>query len=1160
MPVTYYFIAAFGLVSYMALTWVIVDVLKLPSQYVTTVRILSGAVGLLFAGLFLWWKGKRGGGGAQAGAAALPSEADDMSPLFRDAELRLAASPLGSDARISTLPVIFGLGEANSAKTSTFVNCGAEPELIGGHVYQEGYIVPTRAVNVWFARNAVMLEAGGRLLEDGNRWNALLQRLKPKRLRSLFTQKKQAPRSAIVYFDVETLMKPGAQESATLVARKLNARLGEVSRALGIQLPVYVIFTRCDRMPFFQEFVGNFSEEEARQVVGVTVPMAFNARVGVYAEEETRRLTAVFNDLFLGLADQRPVQLAREVNSQKLPGVYEFPREFRKIRALAVQFLIDLCRPSQLQTSPYLRGFYFSGVRPVEVREVVQAPRLQQAPSRGAGATGIFALQPDPSAAAPAAPQSVQVRRIPQWVFLSRLFNDVILRDQIAFQASASGVGADNARRWLLGGGCLLALILGGLWTNSYFNNRGLQKQVNEAVVGIGSTSGESPELPPVEALRRLESLRQSVELLSRYNREGAPWSLRYGLYTGDALLPTVRRLYFSRFNQLLFGATQAGLLDFMRKVPSTPGPNDDYGYAYDTLKGYLITTYEYKRSTKLFLSPLLMNRWAGRRKVDPDRLALAQKQFDFYSEELKYDNPFSKESDSAAIERTRRYLAQFAATERIYLALLATANQKFPPVNYNKQFQGSGQVIVNNKDIGGAFSKEGWPFMQEAIKNFEKYFAGEEWVLGPQTSAALDHAKIEPILLARYKADYIGNWRDYLKNSTVLRYGSVEDASRKLGLMSNNNSFLLALFCLASENISKASEEGVKNAFQPVSFVTPPGCLDRYIGGSNQNYMNALVALQSSLDAVVRARNPNDPSVNATLQLASSAKISVRQLAQNFRIDKENHIDQQSEKILMDPITYIEGLLGRLAPAQINGEARRFCQDFQGVVNKYPFNTSSQIDATLDEINRVFKPGSGTLWVFYDQNLKTYLIKQGSQYAPNTADATIRVTPAFVSFFNRAASFSDALYRTNPQGDPLVNYSMRAVASEGIQSLTLTLEGQTLKSNAAGGQQANFQWPGQRAHEARMAGSLGGPEFGLLTYNGLWAVFRFFGDADRWQPAGAGFNFEWVPRQGQSNQPMTLSSGKPLTVRYFLEMGTQEPIFRKNYLAGFNCVSQAAQ
>ncbi|MCU0245364.1 MAG: hypothetical protein MUC42_02250, partial [Bryobacter sp.] len=200
----------------------------------------------------------------------------------------------------------------------------------------------------------------------------------------------------------------------------------------------------------------------------------------------------------------------------------------------------------------------------------------------------------------------------------------------------------------------------------------------------------------------------------------------------------------------------------------------------------------------------------------------------------------------------------------------------------------------------------------------------------------------------------------------------------------------------------------------------------------------------------------------------------------------------------------------------------------------------------------------SGSLWLFYEQNLKQHLVRQGPQYvaAPN---ATIRITPQFLRFFNRAAAFSDALYHGQPQ-EPQLAYTLRALPAEGVQRLTLRLDGQELRSTGAGGAQERFNWPGARAREARLAGSLGGTDLGFLSYDGLWAVFRFFGDADRWEVAGAGYNFEWVPRQGQSGQPMTLSNGNPLKVRYFLDMGTTAPIFQKGYLSGFQCPPQAAQ
>ena len=79
-------------------------------------------------------------------------------------------------------------------------------------------------------------------------------------------------------------------------------------------------------------------------------------------------------------------------SKDKLPGIYEFPRELRKLRTLLVQFLVDLARPSQLSVNPFLRGFYFSGVRPVIVGDIAPAAPQVQAAEAGldGGATRIF--------------------------------------------------------------------------------------------------------------------------------------------------------------------------------------------------------------------------------------------------------------------------------------------------------------------------------------------------------------------------------------------------------------------------------------------------------------------------------------------------------------------------------------------------------------------------------------------------------------------------------------------------------------------------------------------------------------------------------------------------------------------------------------------------
>ena len=217
--------------------------------------------------------------------------------------------------------------------------------------HQDNTVAPTRTANLWLAKNTIFTEAGSQLLTDRSRWVKLIRRLRPGSLKSVVGGNAQAPRAAVVCVNAEMFTQQGASDYFATVAKTTQERLGEISQALGISFPVYVLFTRCDRLPFFADYVRALTNEEAGQVLGVTLPMR-NVQAGVYAEEETRRLSASFDSLFYSLADKRLNFLPRESDPQKVPGAYEFPREFRKLRNAVVQFLVDVGRSQPIARQP----------------------------------------------------------------------------------------------------------------------------------------------------------------------------------------------------------------------------------------------------------------------------------------------------------------------------------------------------------------------------------------------------------------------------------------------------------------------------------------------------------------------------------------------------------------------------------------------------------------------------------------------------------------------------------------------------------------------------------------------------------------------------------------------------------------------------------------
>lgn len=1079
---------------------------------------------------------------------SVPSD-DEVAVLVRDAENRLAAAKI-EGAKAAHLPVYLLLGDVGSAKTNVMLRSGLDPELVAGQVYEQGNVTPTRSANIWYTRRSLFVEVSGRLVADPTNLKKLAQKLAPKA--SVMTKGEQAPRAAIVFFNCENFTQQGPMEIATAQARHFRARLQEICQIFGIRLPVYAIFTKMDRLPFFAEYVRNLSNEEATQVLGATLPMLGDRTEGVYAEEETARLTGNFEALFRNLADGRIEFLPRENDPTKLPPEYEFPREFRKIRQILVQFLVDLCRPSQLTTGPFLRGFYFSGVRPIVINETapVQAAAAQQNYGGSSGATGIFSV----GAARQAAQQQPIVtgtRKVPQWMFLDHFFSDVLLADRSALGASGASIKASKARRVLLGCAAGLALLLTLFFTISFFKNHGLETQVSDAARGIGAGEAVGADFASVDSLRKLDTLRQSVQTLSLYHREGPPFMYRWFLSIGDDLYPEARKVYFARFKQLLFGQTQANDVAFLQGLPATPG-NPDYNPTYDALKAYLITTSNHDKSTKEFLSPEMMNLWQTTHKADTDRQTLARAQFDFYADELRESNPYTSDNDSSAVEKARRYLAMFGNTQRVYAYMLSEAAKANPPINFNKQFPGSAAVLVEPHEVSGAFSKGGWAWMKDALNHIDKFFGGEKWVLGDYASANVDRVKLEQDIQNLYYSDFVKEWTTYIKYAQVVKYAGLKDASVKLQQLSGNQSPILELMALASNN-TDVDEPTVKNVFQPVQTVVPPGPLDRFVGPTNQNYMNALIALQSSIENIADlGAPPTDAQAAPALQSAQAATTTTRQMEQSFRPDPTGHVDASTGKVLEDPITFVMGLIRLLGPAELNAKGKDLCAQERPIMAKYPFNSNPNgPQATLGDFNTILDPQKGLLWAFYNANLVKLLQKQGSTFVPLTSGMT--VNPSFLALMNRAEAFTEVAY-ANGATTPAFTYTVKPVWSADEESLRMIVDGQTVEFTQANQAPKQLNWPGT-GKGVQTSVTFKGTPYQYPTYDGLWGIFQFVQDADK----HTGNLVEMILKSGKSgktvNDPVT---GLPITLRF--EVTANPPVFEKGYFQSMACVAEVVK
>ena len=1134
-------VAAIVFILSVLLAWLVGPLLGLAGTSLLVLRILLIVLGAATAGvlLFFYFRDKR----RDAAARSLPG-GSDLDTLLRDASHRLASAQRTGPKSLDALPLLYILGEANSAKTTAVIKSGFDPELLAGQVYREQDIVATPVVNLWYANSCVFAEAGDAVRKASPLWHRLIRKTRPKASRSAMG--KEAPvRAAVVCVSSELFLGASASDATLAAARNTNQMLRDLAQQLGAEVPVYVILTKLDRIPYFSEFVRNLTEEEVSQPLGMAFPR--NAvSSGIYAEKAMAEAVAALDRIFFSLSEFRLELLARENAAQNIDPVYEFPREMRKLRNNLAAYLVELTRPSHLNANPYLRGFYFTGVRAHMVEQMVASAAQQpQAAPAGSGATHMFSVESMRAASAQQTPQFV-TRKQAQWCFLPHLFPNVILGDRSALAGTSDSRRTHVFRRVAFASISVILLALLACFTISWANNSRLEHSIANAANALPTTPVPATMLASTPDLASLDQLRAAIVQLEDYQQNGAPLMYRWGLYHGNTVLAAARSIYFDRFRRLMLANTQADLVTYLSALPATPPQGADYGAAYSALKAYLITTSNPDKSTPDFLAPVLLQYWQNGRAFETEQQKeLATRQFEFYAAELPRQNPYSISPDSGAVSTARHYLIGFGGFERIYQQMLTAANKATPSIDFNRLYPGSSAAVVDSQIIPGAFTSQGYAFMQNAIANPDRYFSGEVWVLGNQAPPSLDRATLTQQLTTTYTTDFQNQWRDFLQAASVVRYRSLADAATKLQLISNPNSPLLALLFTVSHNTAVANPDIAKE-FQPAQAVVAPNSTDKFVGPGNTPYINGLLGLQAAVAQV--AQNPtaaNDPNAVAPIVTASaSAHTAASQTAQAFNLDPKAHVDQTVLALLQAPINSVDAVVRGRGPAEANGAGASFCSAFAPVMAKFPFSPNATVEASPAEVAALLQPGTGSLWQLYNGTLKALLVQQGSQYLP-APNAPMKLNPAFVSFFNRAAQLSSALYPV--PGAPGMTFNTHILPSKGIKSVTVTIDGQSLSGSNSSKQ---FTWSLATSQQAQLIANYGTGTLPLLQFSGPWAVFHLM-DKGRLESGHLAYPLEI------SNTPIVVN-GTPLVV-YLQLSGPSANLLEPGGLSGIRCVPTVA-
>ncbi len=898
-------LAVLGLAALAVFLWLGADVLGLGLAWVAL-----GLAAVLVLGLSLWgaqrWAARRAGrrleaamdhDASQALATATRENRAQMQAMrerMQQAIRTIKGSKLGgSAAALYELPWYAVIGNPAAGKSSAIVSSGLNfpfVEKMDGVLQGVG---GTRNCDWFFTTEGILLDTAGRYSvhnEDRDEWLGFLTLLKRYRAK--------APLNGVIIAASLAELAGSRPEAALNLAKQLRQRVQELTEKLEVFVPVYVLFTKADLIGGFVEFFGGSDVLEREKVWGATLPYSRAASVNV-----AEVFDAHFDELSDGLKEASITRLALHRGAALPAGVLSFPLEFAALKASLRTFLTTLFEDNPYQFKPVFRGFYFTS-------SVQHGRTSAKASQRVAKRFGV-------------APQAASEHEFEDvgGFFLKDLFSKVIFADRNLVQQYSSPTKVRLRYGAFLLGTLVLGVCLAG-WTWSYMNNRQLLANVRADLEQVVRLQDQRIDLQ--SRLQALEVLQDRLEQLRRY-RVQRPWSVRWGLYQGDALEARLRAEYMDGLREVLLNPSAAAMATYLQQVnakadqlqplgravegqprgkvsltDAAPGvyvaaSPTDVSDAYNALKAYIMLG-ERARMENGHLSDQLTRFW--RTWLEANRGAMPREQMlrsagnilSFALSEVTAADFPELRTNLALVDTTRENLRRVVkgmpARERVYAEIKARAATRFPPVTVARLLEdGDKDVVSGSYAIPGTFTRQAWEgFVNEAIQQAaSKETRADDWVLKTalQDDLTLEGSpeQIRKTLVDMYKAEYVAEWQKFMQGVSINTFANFDVAVARMNrlgdpLSSPVGRLVQALYeqtswdnpGLLARQVSQHQEGFVAWFKQTVLRSAPPaveaGAKLDAVAGQLAVPMGAIGREFSNLGRLVLATDPDGPTL----------------------------------------------------------------------------------------------------------------------------------------------------------------------------------------------------------------------------------------------------------------------------------------------------------
>ncbi len=1014
-----------------------------------------------------------------------------LKARFKDALQTLKTSSLYRDRSErwrSDLPWYLLIGPPGSGKTSLLEFSGLEFPI---NKIDRKLTRDTRATlhcDWYFADHGVLIDTAGSYLTqpdsevDGSAWNTLLDLLRKRR-------SSRPLNGVVVTIAVQNLLSDSADE-LEILARQVRARLQEVQQKLHVDVPVYLVLSKADRVLGFEEFFEQLTREESDQVLGTS-----------FGKEQSGTDLAVlrteFEELLHRLNSQVIMRMHQERDTQRRGRILDFPHQLGQIGERLCLFFDKAFTGNRYQRVSQLRGFYLTS-----------APHLTE--ETDAGTAGIGASLGTRAGALPTL-RSGRPR------FIHHLLSLVIFPE-----AHLAGLDQRECRRIHWGQralylGALAALALFGLmWTTGFSANYERLENVRTlAQTWTHERSALSAGDDSMGALKALDSSYAATQVFPKLDDVG--YQERAGLYQGDRVNPVVNATYegelqrqlLPRVAELLEGQIRANMKDRDRLLNS--------------LRAYLMLNMQDRRDAP-WLQDWVASEWSQRYTGN----TTVQNSLNTHFERL-LKLPFIYPLNDQLVTQARQVLRGESLATVVYRMLREQA-RNVPDYRLSQHLGPQGAVFIGTHYvIPGFYTHQGYQqyFSVQGSKLVTDILR-DNWVLGDGSGiSGMDLRRMMVELEQLYFRDYANHWSEAVGQVALPQINDFGEGAEQFAGLTSSHSPVLQLLQEVRENTrfpataddthetagadgklgkltaavaGKAAGALTKNLPDTArtSLIQRFEPLHRLLDDNNgpaadlTAVFGALNDLQLQMAGLARSSSPEQAAfdmakarMGGQRDALSSLRIAAVRLPQPVSAWFRMVADDTWRLVLDDAYQYLN---------------QRYQSELYGFYGKalsqrYPFNAHSTSDVAIGDFREFFK-AHGIADHFFDTYIRAFVSGEPGNYRMRSVDGhSLPVSKLYLDQMAAARVIRQSFFAEN-MVEPQVQFKLEPYTLDSSVSRSEFKFGEkTIEYRHGPIVPVSFKWPAdaENGRTSLVLDKLAGRPIGIERNTGPWSLFRLF-------------------------------------------------------------------